>query len=195
MAHGSWLILSLSFHNWLRQRYGNDVYESIKINRIICTGTVWGTTHEFMTFTSAMEEHITSENYPYYRICDQAAGNWLIYHKNMFQGMLNPSTNNDGCVMTIGLTAPQDVHTASTGNVLNGKGEIASVIHQYDRNPAVINIVVRKYCADMSAFSKFRLKHNCDSLGDFLGRIMRFMSRVHKRGFSRSVLEAVKRRI
>ena len=109
----------------------------------------------------------------------------------MFVDVLRPSTNQDGTVMTIGLTDAKDIHTDSAGNVLNGKGEIAAVVHQYDRKPKIIAIVLKKYGAGMSTFSKLNLKH----FQDFFGRILRFLSRVNRRGLIRSVREAIGRRI
>ena len=187
----AYLINAVLNKRWLVDRYGTAVWESMKDNRILCADTIWGTAQEFLSFTSAMTAHLNSDEYDKSSAVDQAAENWLIYHEKFLHDVVRTSANEDGYVMTIGITDPKDVHTDSAGNVLNGKGEIASVVHQYDRQPAILDIVVRKYGADMSAFSKLKLKHNCDKLG----RIMRFMSRIHRRGLFRSVLEAVKRRI
>ena len=181
--------------NWLISRYGYEVWDSLKDRRTICTGTVWGTAQVFLDFSLLISEHINSTDYPYYKVCDQAAGNWLIYYVNNFAELLKPSTNYDGPVMTIGLTDAKDIHIDSAGNVLNGKGEIAAVVHQYDRKPQVIHLVVKKYTADMSLFAKLKLKHNTDIIGHIIGRVMRFMSRVHRNGLIVTTAQAIKRRI
>ena len=176
---------------WIINAYGNEIYQELKYDKVICVGTVWGTADEFMKYSQIMAEILNSEWCTRKNVIEQAVGNYIIYHDKMFADVIRPSTNKDGFVMTIGVTKAEDIHIDSAGNVLNGKGEIAAVVHQYDRKPAVIDIVVRKYSAGMSAFSKTKLKH----IGNGLGRVMRFLSRVHRRGFFTSVLEAIKRRI
>ena len=193
VALEDWPIYRDQIYNsrWIIDAYGDDVYQKIKDEMIICVGTVWGKAEEFLKYSQIMSDILNSEWAAQLNVIEQGVGNYIIYHDKMFADVLSPSTNADGYVMTIGLTDSKDIHTDSAGNVLNGKGEIASVVHQYDRKPAVIDIVVRKYGAGMSAFSKAKLKHTCDNIG----RVLRFLSRVHRRGFFRSVFEAVKRRI
>lgn len=176
---------------WLTDRYGVQGWESIKDNIIVCTGTVWGTQKEFCEFASYVTEQVNSDKYPYYNICDQAIGNWFIWHEKKFTDILRPSTNHDGYVMTIGLTPSDKIKFDSSGNVLNGTGEIAAVVHQYDRKQEVIQYVVKKYCQNMSLFAKLEMKHHCY----FSGRVMRFLSRVHRKGLFRSIKEAIERRI
>lgn len=135
---------------WLTARYGRAVYESMKQQRIIFTGTVWGTAQEFLSFTSAMVEHINSQDYPYFRVCDQAAGNWLIYHEKMFSNILRPSTNYDGAVMTV----CHEVKLSPDGMILNTTGKAAAVVHQYDRNTQLLHSVVKRYCAGYACFRK-----------------------------------------
>lgn len=176
---------------WVINAYGNDIYQELKNEKIICVGTVWGTADEFMKYYQVMAEILNSEWAAQPHIIEQAIGNYIIYHDKMFADILSSSANDDGCVMTIGSTDSKALHTDSSGNVLNGKGQIAAVVHQYDRQPAILDIVVKKYTSGMSAFSRTKLKHTCDSLG----RVMRFMSRSHRQGFFHSALAAIKRRI
>ncbi|MBQ7155612.1 MAG: hypothetical protein IJR85_08685 [Synergistaceae bacterium] len=176
---------------WIINAYGNDIYQELKDNTIICVGTVWGTTEEFMNYSSVMSDILNSEWSLRLHVIEQGIGNYIIYHDKMFADVISTSTNYDGYVMTIGLTAAKEINVDSNGNFLNGKGEIAAVVHQYDRKPEAINIVSKKYCADMSLFAKLSLRHNCDGLG----KVMRFLSRVHRRCLFRSVYEAIKRRI
>lgn len=178
--------------DWLVKRYGDDIYSRFKNERIICTGTVWGTPREFLCFASAMSEHINSTQYPYFRVCDQATGNWLIYHEKLFsEDIIVKSDNYDGYVMTIGFIPPENIKINSSGLILNGKGEIVPVVHQHDRNPATVKSVLKRYSYGMSFSDRFKLRHD----KDFIGRVMCFIDRVKKKGLAVSLIEAVKRRI
>ena len=173
--------------SWILNGYGEEMLNSVKDKPIICMGTIWGTCNEFLRFIGEIIHELESGKAAGKIVNDQGSGNVILHTSGKFDDVMLPSANDDGYVMT----GPKDVHTDSSGNVLNGKGQIAAVVHQYDRQPAILDIVVKKYTSSMSAFSRTKLKHTCDSLG----RVMRFMSRIHRRGLFRSVLEAVKRRI
>ncbi|MBQ3402140.1 MAG: hypothetical protein IJG65_02035 [Synergistaceae bacterium] len=178
--------------NWLMTRYGAEVYGSMKNERIICTGTVWGTASEFLKFSSAMSGHINSNDYPYFRVCDQASGNWLIYHEKIFSDdFLVKSENSDGYVLTVGLTPGSSIHLDAEGNVLNGKGEIAAVIHQYDRKPEIIEAVLKKYSQEMTLIGRLNLRK--DKTGKISRRISGFMRRSRKNGFIGTLLTAVRK--
>ena len=47
--------------------------------------------------------------------------------------------------MTIGLTKRENINLDSDNNILNMKGDIAAVIHQYDRKADITDIVKKKY--------------------------------------------------
>ena len=66
----------------------------------------------------------------------------------MFVNCLATSSNNDGFVMTIGLTKRNNITLDSDNNILNGKGDIAAVIHQYNRKPDIIIKIRKKYCIE-----------------------------------------------
>ena len=82
-------------------------------------------------------------------IIEQAVTDYLIYHYKMFKNCLLKSDSKDGRVMTIGLIKPEDIRIDSQNNILNGNGEIAAVIHQYDRKPNIVNFVRNKLNLEM----------------------------------------------
>ena len=63
----------------------------------------------------------------------------------MFKDCLIKSDNKNGYVMTIGLTNNTNIILDHENNILNGKGKIAAVIHQYDRKPYIIRKIKNKY--------------------------------------------------
>ena len=157
---------------WIIDAYGQQVHDAIKDNRIICVGTVWGTADEFMEYSRVMADILNSEwaNRP--NIIEQGIGNYIIYYDKMFSDVLAPSTNQEGYVMTIGLTKRTDIKQDSEGNILNGKGEIAAVVHQYDRKPDIVEQVYAKHGQGTLFLFRLGMRHK-DKL---LGRTTAFLS-------------------
>lgn len=130
---------------WIIKAYGQNVYKTIKHERIFCVGTVWGTIKKFSEFSSIMWKKLDSEWSLTHNVIEQAVGNYIIYYEKKFDDCLIKSDNKDGFVMTIGLTKRENIFLDSQNNILNGKREIATVIHQYDRKPDIVAKVIYKY--------------------------------------------------
>ena len=141
--------------NWLINAYGKDLYKTISNERIICSGTIWGTPDKFGEFCKAMWENVSSERLKGLRlqIIDQAICNFIIYHDKMFNDCLIKSNNIDGFVMTIGLRKRQDIILDNNNNILNGNRQVGAVIHQYDRFRDLSNIAFLRNCRELSPFS------------------------------------------
>ena len=133
--------------DWLIGAYGEDIYKSIENERIICVGTIWGTADKFSEFCKLMWDSLKTERAVRIELLDQPPANYLIYYKKLFNDCLVKSENKNGAVMTIGLTS--NLKFDSEDNLLNFKGEIASVIHQYDRHPSIVKKVMNKYCPEI----------------------------------------------
>ena len=132
--------------NWLIRAYGEDLYKTIMNERIICLGTIWGTVDKFTEFSRIMSEKLDSKWSITNNVIEQGVTNFLIYHDKMFKDCLIKSDNKNGYVMTIGLTNNTNIILDHENNILNGKGKIAAVIHQYDRKPYIVRKVKNKYC-------------------------------------------------
>jgi len=139
---------SISNKIWFLNGYGRELYKTIEKERVICVGTIWGTPDKFLEFSKKMWEKLNSEWYINHHIIEQAVTNYLIYIEKMFVNCLATSSNNDGFVMTIGLTKRNNITLDSDNNILNGKGDIAAVIHQYNRKPDIIIKIRKKYCIE-----------------------------------------------
>jgi hypothetical protein len=131
---------------WLINAYGEDLYKTIRHKRIICAGTVWGTVDKFTEFSRIMGEKLDSKWSISNKVIEQAVFNYLIYHDKLFHDCLIKSDNKNGFVMTIGLTNKTNIRLDHENNVLNGRGKIAAVIHQYDRKDYIVRTVKNKYC-------------------------------------------------
>ena len=175
---------------WLIKLFGQEAYDSIKNNQQICMGTLWGTVSSVYSFAQQMASYIDRSIYSK-RMSDQNIANYLIYHEGILGDQLViKSNNNDGYVMTIG-TRKELIACNNDGLILNGKGEIAAVVHQYDRKPELVKMVHKKYGQGMTILGK--LAQACAN--NIIRRIARFIVNVRKKGFIRVVTEAIKRRI
>ena len=134
---------------WIIRAYGKDFHKTIKHKRIICVGTIWGTIDKFIDFSKEMWKRLDSKWSLKLRVIEQAVGNYIIYHDKMFKDCLIKSENKDGPIMTIKLTKNKNIYFDLNDNVLNMKGEVASVVHQYDRKSYIVRKVINKYCPEI----------------------------------------------
>jgi hypothetical protein len=137
--------------DWLIKAYGEELYQTIMNERIFCVGSVWGTTDKFLVFAKTMWNRLSSGSNREWGI-EQAVGNFIIYHDKMFDDCLIKSNNTDGYIMTIGLTNSTNILLNLNLDILNGKGEVAAVVHQYDRLDALKKLVESKYTSENQSF-------------------------------------------
>jgi len=130
--------------SWMKNQYGIEIYEELKNKTIICSGTIWGTVDKFFELVKNIWKEIEKKSPYKYSIHDQTAEAYLIYHKKMFNDCIITSDIYSGPVMTVGLSNKNFSYDPED-NLLNSKGDIAAVIHQYDRKPNMVEIVNKKF--------------------------------------------------
>ena len=130
--------------SWMTNQYGKEIYEKLKNKTIICSGTIWGTVDKFLELAKYIWKEIEKKSPYNYSIHDQTCEAYLIYHKNMFNDCIITSDIYSGPVITVGLSN-KNFSYDSEDNLLNFKGDIAAVIHQYDRKPKMVEIVKKKF--------------------------------------------------
>ncbi len=130
----------ISKHNIIKL-VGIMKHNKIKNERIICMGTVIGTLKEFLDFSNIMWEKLKSYKFP---LSDQGLANFLFYYDKIMNNCLLKSDNN-GPIMTIGLSQIENITLDYQDNILNYKGEIASVVHQYDRKENITIKIINKF--------------------------------------------------
>lgn len=111
---------------WIVNYVGEEIYREIQNERIIFFGTIWGSIYKILEFSSIIWEKVWFNK----NSTDQGICNYLFYYEKFLNDCLIKS-DNFGPVMTIGANKKSDIHLDSNDNILNFKGEIASVIHQY----------------------------------------------------------------
>ena len=140
---------------WIVNFVGEKIHKILKKERIICVGTIWGTLDKFLEFSKIFWEKLIA--FP--KNIEQGIANYLFYYENIFKDCIVKS-DNYGPVMTIGLTKPKDIILDPNNNILNFKGEIASVVHQYDRKSELMIKVISKYSRELLIFNEFRNEFN-----------------------------------
>ena len=124
---------------WITNYVGEEKHEIIKNERIICLGTIWGTLDKILELSNIFWEKLEFNT----NSTDQGVANYLFYYEKIFNDCLIKS-DNFGPVMTIGLSENKNIILDNQNNVLNFKGEIASVVHQYDRKPHIVMRIINK---------------------------------------------------
>ena len=143
---------------WIINAYGERLYKNIEHERIICIGTLWGTLDKFIQFCDIIWD-ILGKNWALkHGVIEQGVVNYLIYYEKLFNECLVRSDNENGRVMTIGLTDRKNIFLDSQNNILNRKNQIAALVHQYDRKEDLVEIMRKKY----GILYKSKHKNNSD---------------------------------
>ena len=176
---------------WIRNGYGEEIYRTVKDKTAICMGTIWGTCSEFLRFIGELVHELEAGKSAGKYINDQGSGNVILHTSGKFDDVMFPSTNQDGYVMTIGTSDDKDIHIDSAGNIFNGKGEIAAVVHQYDRKYKVTKVIGKKYAESMSIARRLNLTYPCR----FIRRVFGFIVSVRRVGLINAVKKAINKRL
>ena len=131
---------------WITELFGIDSFNKIKNKRIINAGTIWGTINTFIQFSSILYSKLL-ELCP--KSSDQTVVNYLIYQDNILSNCTKIISDEYGPVMTLGLTMRKNIRLDDRFNILNYDGQIASIIHQYDRHPDIKKIILIKFCPEL----------------------------------------------
>ena len=129
---------------WIIDYVGEEKHKIIQNEKIICVGTMWGSSDKFLEFAKIFWEKLIENP----KAIEQGISNYMFYYEKYFYNCLVKS-DNYGPVMTIGLTNHENIRIDSQDNILNFKEQIAAVIHQYDRKPDIVNKVLHKYCPEL----------------------------------------------
>ena len=136
---------------WITKSFGYKVYNTIKHERIICGGTILGSIDKFIEFSSIIWKIMNQSNDSREKWIDQAVINYLIYYKKLFiNDTILKNENKDSPFLTLGISKPESYMIDSEDNILNIKGEIPAIIHQYDRHKNIVIKVIKKYSNNLT---------------------------------------------
>ncbi len=125
---------------------------------IICSGTIIGTIDKFIEFCDALWKFVV-EMKDYNMQREQGIVNCLIYDRKILNDYLI-TNDNHGPVMTIGLTERNKISIDKDNNILNFNGQIAAVIHQYDRKLDITKMLNKKFNDTIINLSFFKKRKN-----------------------------------
>ena len=74
---------------WIISVCGEKEHEKIMTERIICVGSIWGTSHVFFEFSTLFFQKLLE--YP--KSIEQGIANYLFYHEKFFRDYLVKSDN------------------------------------------------------------------------------------------------------
>jgi len=113
---------------WTREVFGEEVLKGLSRCKISCSGTVYGTYAGIMDYLDAMISEFIARRVTHH---DQAVHNYLIH-----TGVLSRYhvfSNEAGPVLTLHHRA-RALKTNARRELLNDKGDVALLVHQYDRD-------------------------------------------------------------
>jgi len=127
---------------WIQAGFGDAVFTQIKDRRVTCSGTVLGSYAGIMRYLLKMQMLAFKLNRGARRHCgiDQGIHNYMFY--------LEPEPGwgpleNGNHILTVG--GQTDLYRVdSRGEIRNLRGEVVPVVHQYDRQPALVELVQRQ---------------------------------------------------
>ena len=127
--------------NWVKSFCKtNEEYFKIADEQVISDGTIISTVDKFLEFTDTLWQTISNLS----NINDQGAINYLIHYNDSIR-----ITDNYGPIITISTSGNNKISVDSDNNVLNLKGKIAGIVHQYDRKPEIVKKINKKYSDDI----------------------------------------------
>ena len=138
---------------WIINTFGIELFKNIAKKRTINAGTIWGTSDIFLKFSNILYEKLLMHP----EAVDQSVINYLIYYENILNDSIRIFDDDNSPVLTLGLTRRKNIILDSNSNIINKKGKIVSIIHQYDRHPDLKQIMKERFCPELihEKFIKF----------------------------------------
>ena len=113
--------------------FGEEIFEQIKDKPVVCCGTIIGSYEKIIEFFTHLTS-LTIENPNLEVGCDQAALNYIVHRKLLDIRLCD---NNSGPFLTLHHTSNYDL---KQNRLLLRDGDIASIVHQYDRYSQLVDV-------------------------------------------------------
>ena len=143
---------------WVGAAAGEDTLQEIGDEIVSCSGLTTGTAAGVLRYLEQMVsltiEALSDEKVPLDKLNDQGLHNVLLYKGRL--GNVRLLTNETGPVLTLGYTAKGSVKRDSHGQFLIEGGDVANVLHQYDRHADILNVVLKRYYGVFYRLKKLR---------------------------------------
>lgn len=128
---------------WMRQAFGEAVLRETAASPVSCAGTLIATPRALLAYLLWMARFIAASP-PGVRHSgiDQAIHNYLMIKGLIEEARIVP---NGGAVMTVPTHRASGIRVEPDGRLRNADGGISEVVHQYDREPALLAAVEARY--------------------------------------------------
>ncbi len=129
---------------WIEKIGGASLLQKLGSCTISCAGVTFGATPVMLRYLQSMCEHLSST---IDRLdLDQGFHNVLIWTKELDAITLGQCAQSE--VLTMGLMADEAIRCDEQGRILNNDGSLVSIVHQYDRKPAIATKLLKAIAAD-----------------------------------------------
>ncbi len=128
---------------WVRSCYGGEFLESIMDEKITCCGLVSGTIKGLLDYLHAFLRQLKDKNGCHKQGMDTAIHVWII-HKILSGVQIVDSEH----ALIRHYTPPGQLEKqfdSTTGGMFNSDGRPYSLIHQFDRHPALVEPYLRRH--------------------------------------------------
>jgi len=123
----------------IKKAYGEGLLQSFAAKPISCVGVIRGDRPSILDYLRLLAQELEALPADFFG-SDQAAHNKILYSGVLPKQHLHP--NETSAVMHLGLVPAQAIQTNAKGQVLNALGQVVSIVHQYDRHPALTKILL-----------------------------------------------------
>jgi hypothetical protein len=126
--------------SWIRYRYGDAALPPLAARSIVCSGVALGGAAAVADFTRRVAGELPPELRAtnYMAGYDQGVVNVLV-HGGRVPGVVLHAYE-EAAVLHLGNAPADAVRLSAAGEVLNDRGAVAALVHQYDRHPALAEL-------------------------------------------------------
>ncbi len=130
---------------WMQERFGEEIYNELKDNHVLCAGTIWGSTSVIRHFCQAMIDNLSDPQFNFIDINDQTSYQYMVYKGiEPVNAATCFSSLEGGRVATIGNEGDFSVKGDSLFCPEGGSSRPA-LVHQWDRHKKLNSFVKRLY--------------------------------------------------
>ncbi|WP_266159494.1 hypothetical protein [Dyella silvatica] len=125
--------------DWILDAYGEAMLQRLADKQISCSGVTLGDLASVRGYIGKMLQEILRQPFSKMktRIYDQAFHNKMLHCGELADAHLcQPCCSR---IATVGCMQPSDFVLSSQGRLLNQGGQVAPIVHQYDRHPELVN--------------------------------------------------------
>ena len=130
---------------WVFACFGEIGLNKVGDNVISCSGTVLGTWDDALAYAGLVGDLIEARPDCEQLGIDQGIHNYLLFNGDLAKAVssLQILSNEEGFVVSV--QSLPNIRGNRMGQVVNENGEVAVVVHQYDRSPELVRQFGREY--------------------------------------------------